>query len=57
MTALGQIGYPQSIESLIKALKDVDKRVVAEQAAESLVNIKKMGYEVMDTVATTFLYQ
>lgn len=53
VTALGQIGNQQSIESLIKALQDIDKRV-AEQAAESLVNIKKMDFEMMDTVATTF---
>ena len=53
VTALGQIGNPQAIESLIKALKDVDKRV-AEQAAESLVNVRKMSFEVMDAVATTF---
>ena len=53
VTALGQIGNQQAIESLIKALQDVDKRV-AEQAAESLVNIKKMHFDSMDTVATTF---
>ncbi len=53
VTALGQIGNQQAIESLIKALKDVDKRV-AEQAAESLVNVRKMSFEVMDAVATTF---
>lgn len=53
VTALGQIGNQQAIESLIKALQDVDKRVT-EQAAESLVNIKKMEFEVMDTLATTF---
>lgn len=53
VTALGQIGNQPAIESLIKALQDVDKRV-AEQAAESLVNIKKMHFDTMDTVATTF---
>lgn len=53
VTALGQIGNQQAIESLIKALQDVDKRV-AEQAAESLVNIKKMSFDSMDMVATTF---
>lgn len=53
VTALGQIGNQQSIESLVKALQDVDKRVV-DQAAESLMNIKKMDFETMDTVATTF---
>ncbi len=53
VTALGQIGNQQSIESLIKAMQDIDKRV-AEQAAESLINIKKMDFETMDTVATTF---
>lgn len=53
VTALGQIGNQQSIESLLKALQDVDKRV-AEQAAESLLNIKKIDFEVMDAIATTF---
>ncbi|MDN3514653.1 MAG: HEAT repeat domain-containing protein [Candidatus Brocadia sp.] len=53
VTALGQIGNQRAIESLIKALQDADKRV-AEQAAESLVNIKKMDFDTMDTVATTF---
>lgn len=53
VTALGQIGNQLAIESLIKALQDIDKRV-AEQAAESLVNIKKMNFDTMDTVATTF---
>jgi len=53
VTALGQIGNQQAIESLIKVLQDVDKRV-AEQAAESLVNIKIMHFDTMDTVATTF---
>lgn len=53
VTALGQIGNEQAIESLIKALQDIDKRV-AEQAAESLVNIKKMNFDTLDTVATTF---
>lgn len=53
VTALGQIGNEQAIESLIKALQDSDKRV-AEQAAESLSTIKKMNFDSMDTVATTF---
>ncbi|WKZ14189.1 MAG: HEAT repeat domain-containing protein [Candidatus Jettenia caeni] len=53
VTALGQIGNQQSIESLLKALQDVDKRV-ADQAAESLLNIKKIDFEVMDSIATTF---
>ncbi|MBI2469798.1 MAG: HEAT repeat domain-containing protein [Planctomycetes bacterium] len=53
VTALGQIGNQQAIESLVKALQDVDKRV-AEQAADSLVNIKSMNFESMDTVANTF---
>ncbi|OQZ03965.1 MAG: hypothetical protein B6D34_05045 [Candidatus Brocadia sp. UTAMX1] len=53
VTALGQIGNEQAIESLIKALQDTDKRV-AEQAAESLINIKKMSFDSMDSVATTF---
>ncbi len=53
VTAMGQIGNQQAIESMIKALKDVDKRV-AEQAAEALVNIKKMNFDAMDMVATTF---
>ncbi len=53
VTALGQIGNQQAIESLIKALQDIDKRV-AEQAAESLVNIKKMNFDTLDAVATTF---
>lgn len=53
VTALGQIGNEQAMESLIKALQDMDKRV-AEQAAESLVNIKKMNFDTLDTVATTF---
>lgn len=53
VTALGQIGNQQSIESLIKALQDVDKRV-AEQAADSLINIKKMNFDILDTLANTF---
>lgn len=53
VTALGQIGNQQAIESLIKAIQDIDKRV-AEQAAESLVNIKKMNFDTLDTVATFF---
>ncbi|KKO19819.1 MAG: hypothetical protein DCC43_07735 [Candidatus Brocadia sp.] len=53
VTALGQIGNVQAIESLIKALQDSDKRV-AEQAAESLVSIKKMNFDSMDKVTTTF---
>ncbi|MFN3531710.1 MAG: HEAT repeat domain-containing protein [Candidatus Brocadia sp.] len=53
VTALGQIGNQQAIESLIKALQDIDKRV-SEQAAESLVNIKKMNFDALDAVATTF---
>ncbi len=53
VTALGQIGNQLAIESLIKALQDIDKRV-AEQAAESLINIKKMNFDTMDAVATTF---
>jgi HEAT repeat protein len=53
VTALGQIGNQQSIESLINALQDVDRRV-AEQAAESLLNIKRIDFEVMDTVASAF---
>ncbi|MCF6159641.1 MAG: hypothetical protein E3K32_13975 [wastewater metagenome] len=51
--ALEQVGNQQAIDSLIKALQDVDRRV-AEQAAESLISIKKMDFDVMDTVATTF---
>lgn len=53
VTALGQIGNQMAIESLIKALQDTDKRV-AEQAAEALVNIRKMNFDTLDTVATTF---
>src|SRR3989339_18383 len=53
VTALGQIGNQQAIESLVKALQDVDKRV-AEQASESLVNIKNLNFESMNTVANTF---
>ena len=51
VTALRQMGNQKSVESLIKAL--VDKRV-AEQAAESLVNIKLADFDVMDIVANTF---
>ncbi|MGQ3684655.1 MAG: HEAT repeat domain-containing protein [Candidatus Loosdrechtia sp.] len=54
VTALGQIGNRQSIESLITVLQDVDKRV-AEQAAESILNIKKMDFEIMNTIASAFL--
>ncbi|MEP9412364.1 MAG: HEAT repeat domain-containing protein [Candidatus Brocadia sp.] len=53
VTALGQIGNQMAIESLIKALQDTDRRV-AEQAAEALVNIRKMNFDMLDTVATTF---
>ena len=53
VTALGQMGNQQAIESLTKATQDVDKRV-SEQASESLINIKNMSFDAMDTVATVF---